>query len=124
MMEDRKLTDMYNPKVIDTETIDERATWKIELLAKVEDVAYYKMIIWVDQERYIPLKEEMYAKSGQLLKQTTLSNIEKVDGRWYPKKINYKDMLKSGKGTDFIIKEIQFDADIPEYLFTKGALKK
>ncbi|MEZ4884292.1 MAG: outer membrane lipoprotein-sorting protein [Chitinophagales bacterium] len=123
-MEDRKLTDMYNAKVMGEETIDGRKAWVLELNAKVEDVSYQKLKMWVDQERFVPLKEEMYAKSGQLLKKTTMSDFAKMDGRWYPKKTNFKDVLKSGKGTDFIVKTIEFDAEIPAYLFSKAALKK
>ena len=33
-------------------------------------------------------------------------------------------MLKKGDGTEFIIDEIEFDKEIPEYLFTKAALRK
>lgn len=124
MMEDRKLLDTYNAKIIDTEEIDGRKTWALELIAKVEDVAYYKRVVWVDQQRYVPLKEELFAKSGQLLKKITFSKLEKIDGRWYPKNMNYKDVLKAGKGTDFRVKEIQFNPTIPDYIFSKGALKK
>lgn len=49
-----------------------------------------------------PLKEEPYAKSGQLLKKTVMSDIKKIDDRWHPTTLNYKDMLKDGKGTDCI----------------------
>jgi hypothetical protein len=33
-------------------------------------------------------------------------------------------MLKDGKGTDFIILTMEFDANIPEHIFSKAALKK
>lgn len=124
MMEDRELLDMYDAKISGEEVIDDRNTWIIELEAIVDDVTYYRRKMWIDQERYVPLKEELYAKSGQLLKKTTMSEIVKIEGRWYPKKINFKDMLKSGKGTDFIIIDIQFNPDIPSYIFSKAALKK
>lgn len=124
MMEDRKLTEVYNSKVIDEETIEGRKTWILELNSKVDDATYDKRKIWVDQERYVPLREELFAKSGQLLKKTELSDVKKVDGRWFPMKINYKDMLKDGKGTDYIVKEIKFNVKIPEYIFTKASLKK
>lgn len=123
-MEDRKLMDMYTAKVIGAEVVRERKTWVLELNAKVEDVNYVKRKIWIDQERYIPLQEELFAKSGQLLKKTTMSDVVKIEGRWYPKKINFKDMLKSGDGTDFIINKIQFDAPIPDHIFSKASLKK
>ena len=124
MMEDRKLTDIYNATHKGVETVDGRKCWKMELIAKVPDASYHKRILWVDQERYVPLKEQLYAKSGTLLKKTTLSNVVKIGNRWFPKKMNYKDMLKNGEGTDFIVKDIQFDVDIPAHIFTKASLKK
>lgn len=124
MMENRKLTEMYHAKVVGEEIIDGRKTWVLQLNAKVDDATYDSRKVWVDTERYVPLREEMYAKSGLLLKKTELKDIKKIDGRWYPTKMNYKDMLKDGEGTDFVVLEIKFDAKIPEYIFTKAALKK
>ena len=124
MMENRKLTEMYDAKVIGEEMIDERKTWVLQLNAKVDDASYDSRKVWVDTERYVPLREELFAKSGQLLKRTELKDVKKIDGRWYPTKMNYKDMLKDGKGTDFIVLEIEFDVEIPAYIFSKGALKR
>lgn len=124
MMENRKLTEMYNSKVVGTDTIDGRETWILQLDAKVEDVSYHSRKIWVDTQRYVPLREELYAKSGQLLKKTELKEVKRIDGRWYPTKMNYKDMLKDGKGTDFIVLEIKFNTPIAPYIFTKASLKK
>lgn len=124
MMENRKLTEMYDAKVIGEETIDDRKTWVLQLNAKVDDASYDSRKIWVDTERYVPLREELYAKSGQLLKRTELKDVKKIDGRWFPTKMNYKDMLKDGKGTDFVVLDIQFDVEIPAYIFSKAALKR
>jgi outer membrane lipoprotein-sorting protein len=124
MMEDRKLTDMYNAKVAGKDTVQGRMTYVIELTAKVEDVAYQKRKIWVDEVRFVPLREERYAKSGQLLKRTVMSDVKQVQGRWFPMKIIYKDMLKDGNGTEFMFTSIQFDQPIPDYIFSKAALKK
>lgn len=124
MMEDRELTEMYDATILKEETIDGRKTWQLELIAKVEDATYHKRMIWVDQERFVPLKEDLFAKSGQLLKEVVMTDVQKIDGRWYPKKMNYKDALKDGKGTDFIVKSIEFNVDIPEAVFSKGSLRK
>jgi outer membrane lipoprotein-sorting protein len=124
MMEDRELNDIYNSTIIKEEIIDGKKVWQLELIAKVDDATYQKRMVWVEQERFVPLKEELFAKSGQLLKKITMSEIKKIDGRWYPTKMNYKDMLKTGKGTDFIIKEVTFNPDIPAEIFSKGSLRK
>jgi outer membrane lipoprotein-sorting protein len=124
MMEDRKLTETYNATVIGSEELDGRKTWVLELKAKVDDVAYASRKLWVDTERFVPLKEELFAKSGQLLKQSTMSDVVKIEGRWFPRTIVYKDMLKQGEGTEFKITSIKFNQKIPEHIFTKAVLKQ
>lgn len=123
MMDDRKLTDVYKAIVIGPDQIDGRPCWVLELRAKTDDVAYYLRKMWIDQERNIPLKEEWYAKAGKLLKQTTLAGVKKIDGRWFPTRMTYKDMLRTGGGTEFIINDIQFNVQIPESVFSKAALR-
>lgn len=123
MMDNSKLLEDYDAVVIGSENYMERDCWIVELQAKTVDVSYQMRKIWVDKDRYIPLKEELYAKSGTLLKRTELSNVSKVGNRWYPMKIVFKDMLKKGDGTEFIVDEIEFDKKIEEYIFTKAALK-
>jgi outer membrane lipoprotein-sorting protein len=124
MMEDRKLTDIYEATVESSEEVDGRPAWVLGLKARVEDVAYASRKEWIDKERYVPLKEELYAKSGQLLKRSTLSDVRQIEGRWFPTTIVYKDMLKQGNGTEFRITSIRFDQEIEDYLFTKAALKQ
>jgi len=124
MMNNSELLDDYDAGVIGSETIEGRNCWIVELQAKTAEVNYQVRKVWVDKIRYIPLKEELYAKSGKLLKRMELFDITKIDNRWYPKKIVFKDMLKNGDGTEFIIVDIEFDKEIPEYLFTKASLKK
>lgn len=124
MMENRKLLDMYSAKVVGEEQIDDRKTMVLQLDAKIENVAYHSRKIWIDTERFVPLREELFAKSGQLLKKTLFSDVKKIEGRWFPTKVNYKDVLKDGKGTDFIVLEVTFDVKIPDYIFTKAALRK
>jgi hypothetical protein len=72
----------------------------------------------------VPLAQELYAKSGQLLKRIILSDIRQISGRWFPMKMNYKDVLKDGNGTDWIITNIEFDKAIPEHIFSKASLKQ
>ena len=124
MMDDRKLTDVYNATIIGNEEMDNRKTWILELTAKVDDIAYAKRKMWIDTERLVPLKEELFAKSGQLLKQSVMSGVVQLEGRWFPTTVVYKDMLKDGNGTEFKITSIRFNQPIPEYLFTKAALKQ
>ncbi|HBE41035.1 MAG TPA: outer membrane lipoprotein-sorting protein [Bacteroidales bacterium] len=124
MMDDRKLTDIYSSKVTGNDNIEGRETWILELTAKVTDVAYQTRKMWIDTERYVPLREELFAKSGQMLKRTTMSEVENINGRWFPTKIVYKDLMKQGGGTEFKITQVQFNQKIPDHIFTKASLKQ
>ena len=124
MMEDRKLTEMYDAELVENDTLDGRDVYVIELKAIVDNVAYYSQKLWVDVERFVPLKQDQFAKSGQLLKRVVFSDVRKVDGRWYPYHLVYRDMMKQGGGTEMKISNIQFNTDIPVYTFTKAALKQ
>ena len=124
MMEDRKLREIYTARITGEEKIADRNTWILELTAKVEDVAYHSQKMWIDTERFVPLKQEMYAMSGRLLKRTELTDVKRIGNRWFPATIVYKDMLKDGQGTEFKMTDTKFDQKIPEYIFTKAAMKQ
>ncbi|HOY44083.1 MAG TPA: outer membrane lipoprotein-sorting protein [bacterium] len=124
MMDDRKLAEIYEPLIAGEEELDGRPVWILELSARVSDAAYPRQKLWVDRERFVPLRQELYARSGKLLKTALLSDLQRVGGRWYPMQVLYKDMLKQGKGTEFRTIQIAFDQAIPEWIFSKAALKQ
>jgi outer membrane lipoprotein-sorting protein len=123
-MEDRKLRDLYTAQVSGEEDYDGRPCWVLELTAKEEDVGYYSRKVWVDKERFVVLKEDRFAKSGKLLKRTEVKDVQRLEGRWVPKKIVFKDMLKTGEGTEFLLDEVQFNAEIPDHVFSKASLRR
>jgi len=122
--ENRKLIDMYNAKVTGSEKINDRNCYVVELTGKLEDITYYSRKLWVDKERWLPLKEERYAKSGKPLKRSELLEVFRAENRWYPKRILYHDLMQNGDGTEYIIESIILHAAIEESQFTKAALKK
>lgn len=124
MMDDRKLSEMYDAQVVGEEMIGDRKTILLELTARLADVAYHSQRIWVDAERFVPLKQELFAKGGKLLKSIGMTDVILVQNRWFPMTMTYKDILKQGEGTVFKLSNIEFDKSIPEYIFTKAALKK
>jgi outer membrane lipoprotein-sorting protein len=123
MMEDPELLNLYDANVIEEDTYLDRPCWVLELVAKVEDISYHSRKIWVDRERYVSLKEERYARSGKLLKVFEVKEVRSIQNRWVPVHMVFKDALKSGKGTEYFIESIEFNADIPEALFTKASLR-
>lgn len=124
MMEDRKLCEMYTPIIIGEEVFDGKNCYLLQLNTKQQDVAYHSRKLWVDKESFVPLQSELYAKSGQLLKRIISKDIKKIGSRWFPMHMNYKDIMKDGDGTDWIISVIRFDIEIPSHILSKAGLKQ
>jgi outer membrane lipoprotein-sorting protein len=125
MMEDRPINELYSATIEGSTMLDGRDHWIMILDAKVKGLSYPKRKSWVDKEYLLPKKEELYAKSGKLLKTASLEGIKKIEGRWFPSKFVYKDELKrNSKGTEWIIDNIQFNKKIPNSRFSKALLRK
>ena len=124
MMENQKLAEGYAARTAGEATIIDRPCWILDLAAKAEGAAYGSRKLWVDKERFLVLREERYAKSGKLLKTLEVRRVMQSGGRWVPQHAVFKDVLKEGQGTEFLIQAIEFDAVIPARLFDKAGLRK
>lgn len=122
-MEEGSLLADYSANIIKESSYDQRQCWVLELTASRPDVSYHKCLLYVDKERYVTLYQELYAKNGKLLKTIHASDLQKSGKRWYPRKFVFKDNLKSGKGTEYYIDQIEFDVPIAKHVFSKAMLK-
>ncbi|MBS29670.1 MAG: outer membrane lipoprotein-sorting protein [Candidatus Marinimicrobia bacterium] len=125
VMEDKPLEQLYTAIFEGEEIINDRKCYVLFLESKSEGISYPKRREWVDAEYFLPVKEELYAKSGKLLKSTSMDGIKKIGERWFPTRFIFKDELKkNSRGTEWIITDIQFDQDIPDVIFSKSNLRK
>lgn len=125
MMEDPKLYDDYESTIEGQESVDGKDCWVILLSARRDGLTYNSRKVWIDKERMIPLREELFAKSGKLIKSLSIKEIMQIGDRWYPKVWVFKDELKSNsRGTEWVILKVEFDKHIPESRFSKSGLRK
>lgn len=124
LMEDPRLTALYTARVAGEETHRERSCWVLELTAKEPGIAYHSRRMWVDKARDVALREDRFAKGGKLLKTTDVLEVARQGQRWVAKAVVFKDVLKTGRGTRFELVSIEFDAKIPEHVFSKAMLRK
>jgi outer membrane lipoprotein-sorting protein len=122
-LDNSKLLDLYQVKLIGDEPVGDRPCYVLELTAKPEaEVSYYRRKEWVDKERFVGLKEEMYAPSGKLLKVSTVEKVERLAGRFYPTVSIMEDKLRKNSNTRFVVETIRFDAPVPAGTFTRQRL--
>ncbi|HEY9166602.1 MAG TPA: outer membrane lipoprotein-sorting protein [Candidatus Kryptonia bacterium] len=124
MMDDPHLPNMYSATISSEDTVTGRLCWVLDLKAIKEDIAYDHRRIWVDKARFIVLRENLYAKSGKLLKTVDVREVMKVQDHWLAKSVLYKDVMKEGEGTEFLIDGVTLDASIPDFLLSKAALRR
>jgi len=124
IMESDKLTDLYDFKIIKEEEIDKRPCYVLEGIAKKGvKVSYYRRISWVDKERFVGLKEELYTQSGRILKETRVNEVEEIEGRWIPIDSVMENKLRKNTYTEFKITQIDFNPEIPEGTFALQSLR-
>ena len=125
MMEDKPIEELYGASIEGSIEINGRDHWIVVLEAKINGLAYPKRKLWIDKEYLLPMKEELYAKSSKLLKTSTMSDVKRIQGRWFPSRFNFRDELKrNSKGTEWIIDDIEFDIEISNSRFSKALLRK
>ena len=124
MMDDPHLPNMYSATVAGEDTVHGRRVWILNLTAKKTDIAYDHRTVWVDKERFVPLREDLFAKSGKLLKTMEVREVMRVKNHWMAKSVLYRDVLKEGEGTEFFSDTITLDVPIPDYLLSKASLRR
>jgi outer membrane lipoprotein-sorting protein len=125
LMEDPKLQNLYEAKVTGEDTVLNRPCWVVTLTAKPgADPAYHSRKLWVDQERFLVMKEERYATSGRLLKTSEVAKVGQMQQRWVAERATFRDALKNEGGTEFVVASIEFNPKIPDSLFSQASLRK
>ena len=135
-LESNRLLEKYNATLAKEERIPitfksagrtvtkERECYVVDLVAKVQDITYYKRATWIDKELFVPVKEDLFAMSGKRLKTMTLGDVQKYGSRYYPTYMTMKNLLREGSLTEMFIEKAAFDVAVPSGVFTQGSLTK
>lgn len=124
LTENKKLVDMYVIVMLESDTCLGVECYVLELTAKVAEVSYYKRKIWVNESTYVPLKTELYAKSGKLMKAVTVLAVREINTRHYPVHILMENKLRENTFTELILDDIHIDIAVPPNVFTKAYLER
>lgn len=122
-MEDLKINE-YTFEITGEENYKGRDVWVIEYTPNAERAKkskYSKTTTWIDKERYISLKKNLYHQ-GKLYKQLAVANIEKVDNVWLARKLTMNNMATHRMSIMNII-SVAFDKDVPDEFLTTRTLE-
>jgi hypothetical protein len=87
--------------------------------------SYSKVVSHVDRETCVVLRAELYGKAGQIAKEVVVdfADVTRHGERWIPSKVTIRDLQK-GSESRLIFEKADWDAPVPDRLFTQGELGK
>lgn len=123
-LESDALHKKYSATLSDEQTFDGHPCFVLTLEATVKDVPYYKRKMWVDKQLFIQWKEEMFAKSGALLKVSHVLEVKKIGSRHFPTKLEMVNMLRKDTKTMFEMADVTFDVNLDKGMFSLQSLQR
>jgi len=123
-LESDGLSAAYSATLTGRDTLDGRPVFVVELRAKAPTAKYDRRVMRIDAERYVVLAEEMYARSGRLLKESRTVEVKRIGTRWYPVAVTVSDRLRKDSSTTVIMESITLDPVLDPALFTRAALER
>ena len=116
--------DHYTYKILQRGNYKNRPVAVIESLPTVEGAKhtrYGKLRTWVDRERFISLKIQMFDKHGNAIKHVSAAKVEQINGIWLARSVTFKNLV-SQRLTNMNIKTINFGLNIDVKFLTQRAL--
>jgi len=96
----------------------------VERKPRYEHSGYTRQLSWIDQTDYQTRKVEFFDRRGELLKTLTMSDYRKYQDRFW--RSHQLDMVnhRTGKTTNLIYDDYEFDTGLTNRDFTKGVLER
>ena len=123
-LESKDFTATYSASVKGRESVDGRDCYVVELAAKTPTAPYDRRRLWIDSERWVTVKEEMYARSGKLLKTSRSLEVKRIGERWFPTQTELVSALRKDSRTVLYVDKVELDPALDPRQFTMAALTK
>ena len=116
--------DDYTYKLLKESTYAGRPSWIIESKPtpkRAKKSKYSKSISWIDKERHLVLKVNLYNRHGKPYKQLTMRNIKKIDGVWVARNLTMNNRI-TRRVTNMDMISVAFNMKVPEDFLTQRTL--
>jgi hypothetical protein len=116
--------DDYTYELLDQGTFRGREVAVIESTPKshrLSKSSYGKTQNWIDTERFISLKVQMFDKYNNPIKKLEVGRVEKINNVWMGRSLTFFNTV-SNRLTNMKLEAINFDMDINEDFLTQRAL--
>jgi hypothetical protein len=114
----------YTYKLLGDETYRGRQVWKVEMTptaSRRKRSFYSRIVSYVDKERFIVLKEDLYDRSGRLYKQFSVLDVKQFGNVWLATNAAMNNLTKR-RITTWEQADIKLNVDIDEEFLTQRSL--
>jgi hypothetical protein len=101
-----------------------RQVWKIEMIptaSRRHRSFYGRIVSYVDKERYIVLKQDLYDRSGRFYKQLSVLEVKQYGRIWLPRKAMMNNLIKR-RVTTWERTRVAYDVEIDKEFLTQRSL--
>ncbi|MDR1363484.1 MAG: outer membrane lipoprotein-sorting protein [Spirochaetaceae bacterium] len=114
--------DLDTYTILREEVLNGSSCYVIQSVPKDNAYQYSKTITWVDKDKSLIYKSEMYDRRGGLVKVMEISDFKDVQGR-LTAMCTKVSTQGAGSSTTIYIEIVKYDSEIPEGVFTTSYLE-
>lgn len=125
LVEESSIVTDYNHSLIGDSTISGYETYKIEMQPKPQaPVVWGKLISYISKKEYLQLRTEFYDEDGEIIKVMEGSEIQEMNGRTIPTKMEMTPMDEQNHKTVLLYEDIEFNIDVSSNFFSIQNMKR
>jgi Outer membrane lipoprotein-sorting protein len=116
--------DQYTYNVLGEDTYDNRPVWVIEAIPtpeRAKKTAYEKTTMWIDKDRKLILRQDIYNRSGKLYRQRLNKEFVKVDDVWIAKQQTMNNLVDNRISAIQNI-SVTYNKNLPDEMLTERSL--
>jgi hypothetical protein len=114
----------YSWRILEETTEGGREVWKLEAIPdeyRMRHSRYARTVHYIDKERYVILRSNMYDRQGREIKRLMASRVEQINGNWVARSLTMMNLV-SNRLSNMALLEINTGVDVPEQFLTPRAL--
>ena len=116
--------DDYTYTLLETITFKGRKTYVIEQIptpARARQSRYARTVMWIDADRYVNVKAEMYDSRGKEIRRVIADKIERINGVWMARSVTIMNLV-TNRLSNMKMEALYFGVNIDPALLTQRAL--
>ena len=114
----------YKYKYLKDDTLDGKACFVVELYPQYQHSGYTRQVVWIEKERYIPLKTDYYDRKNALLKTLVNKDYQQYLEQYWRADEMLMVNHQNGKSTVLLWGNFKFRNNFSDRDFDRNSLKR